>query len=265
MSDLKWPHLPHPRNVGAIVESQVRRWALNKQHRPSEALLEIWPVVTISRECGTQGTALGRRVAERLGFSCWDSEIVTEIARLLRTDEATIASFDERTRGAIEELVGMSLFSQDIVSTDYADYVRRIIDSIARRGRAVVIGRGAQFLVDPNRSLRVRLVAPFEHRVQEIMTQKGIAFEEAKFRVESADNERAAFVRHAMGEDIAGSAHYDVVINTKIYAGERADALVMMAYLSKFGELPPVEQPRDIDAHVSANRSPRVSKHASDG
>ena len=248
MTELRWPHLPHPRDVGGIVEAQVRRWALNKQNRPREALPEGWPVMTISRESGTQGTALGRRVAERLGFSCWDSEIVTEIARLLHTDETTIAAFDERTRGAIEDLIGASLFSQDIISADYADNVRRIINSIARRGRAVIVGRGAQFLVDPNHALRVRLVAPFEHRVRQVETLKGISFEEAKPIVESIDKERATFVHQATGQNVADPTQYDVVINTKIYAGERADALVLMAYLSKFGELPPAEYTREIEA-----------------
>ena len=264
MPDLRWPHQPHPRDVGGIVEAQVRRWALDKQNRPREILLEQWPVMTISCECGTQGTALGRRVAERLGFSCWDSEIVTEIARLLHTDETTVAAFDERTRGAIEDLIGTSLFSQDIISADYAGHVRRIIDSIARRGSAVIVGRGAQFQVNPYHALRVRLVAPLEHRAREVEMLKGISFEEAKRIVESGDNDRAAFVRHATGKNVADAAHYDVVINTKIYAGERADALVLMAYLSKFGELPLTEHTREFEVQASASRSLLVAKHARD-
>jgi len=264
MTELKWPHLPHPRDVGSIVEAQVRRWTLSKRNRPIAAVPEACPVVTISRECGTRGTALGIRVAEQLGFSCWDSEIVTEIARLLQTDETTIGAFDERTRGALEDLIGTSLFSQDIVSADYAEHIRSIINSIARRGRAVVVGRGAQFLVDPNHSLRIRLVAPFEHRISEISTLREIAFGEAKRIVETSDKDRAAFVHQFLGKDITDPAQYDVVINTKSYAGERADALVMMAYLSKFGELPLADPTREIEAHASAGGSTTAAKHASD-
>jgi len=63
MTQMKWPHLPHARNVSAIVENQVRRWALKNQKRPSEALPENWPVVSISRECGTQGLRFSGRCA----------------------------------------------------------------------------------------------------------------------------------------------------------------------------------------------------------
>ena len=264
MPELKWPHLPHPRDVGAIVDAQVRRWALSKRNRPREASLEAWPVVTISRECGTQGTALARRVAEQLGFSCWDSEIVTEIARLLHTDETTIAAYDERTRAALEDLIGTSLFHQDITSVDYSDRVRRIIDSIARRGRAVIVGRGAQFQVNPKHALRVRLVAPFEHRARVVETLKKISFDEAKRIVESDDKKRAAFVHDATGKNVADPAQYDVVINTKIYAGERAEALVLMAYLSKFGELPLAEHTQKIEVQDSARSSRPTARHAGD-
>jgi cytidylate kinase len=220
--------------------------------------------MTISHECGTQGTAVARRVAERLGFSCWDNEIVTEIARLLHTDEATITAFDERSRGAIEDLIGTSLFSPDIISADYTDHVRLIIDSLARRGRSVIVGRSAQFQVDPNHALRVRLVAPFEHRARVVETQKGISFDEAKRIVESADRERAAFVHHATGKDVADAGQYDIVINTKSYSGECADALVLVAYLSKFGELPRAEHTQKSEAQGSVGRLRLTAKYAGD-
>ena len=67
MPGLMWPHLRHPREVDAMVEAQARHWAL-KQKRGSEAVVGRWPVVTISRDLGDRGLALGRSVAQRFGF-----------------------------------------------------------------------------------------------------------------------------------------------------------------------------------------------------
>lgn len=237
MPEMKWPHLPHPRNVSAIVEDQVKRWALRQEGRQGARACP-WPVVTISRESGTGGGPLGRRLATRLGFSCWDREIVTELARLLHTDETTINGFDERSRGGIEDFVGMSLFSQEFASADYSDQIRRIVDTLAHRGRAVIVGRGAQFLIDPHDALRVRLVAPLELRAREVETRENVSFEVAKQMVESDDRERAAFVLQVMGRHVADPTHYDIVVNTASYGPERADALVLTAYLAKFGNLP---------------------------
>ena len=67
MPGLMWPHLQHPREVGAMVEAQTRRWAL-KQKRGSEAVAGMLPVVPISPDLGEQGPSLGRGVARRRGF-----------------------------------------------------------------------------------------------------------------------------------------------------------------------------------------------------
>ena len=237
MPELNWPHLRHPREIGAMVEAQIRRWVF-KQGVRREALPESWPVVTVSCEFGTQGFVLGRGVAERLGFSYWDREIVSELARLLHMGEGTVTVFDDRTRSALEDLLGAFAPNLEVTSVDYAEDVRRIIGSIAGQGSAVIVGRETQYLVDPGRALRVRLVAPFDLRVLEIAAQSQVSVDVAKRLLVAGDKQRAAFVLRAMGQNVADPVHYDLVVNTDTYCGKRAEAVVLMAYLAKFGEWP---------------------------
>ncbi len=239
MPELRWPHLPLPRKTTDLVEVQIKGWSL--KHGPEgrgEPSSVAWPVVTISRQFGAQGVAIGRSVAASLGFSCWDREIVTELARLLHTDEATVAIFDERTHSALDEMLSTFVFQQTIVSSDCVSTVRRVVESIARRGTAVIIGRGAQFFVDPLRALRVRLVAPFHLRVQAVEVRDHLSLRAARRSIVSGDRERTAYIRHATGQDVTSATNYDLVINTGTYPGERAAAVIVMAYLSKFGALP---------------------------
>jgi hypothetical protein len=119
--------------------------------------------------------------------------------------------------------------SQETASTDYTDLVRRIFNSIAHRGGAVIVGRGAQFLVAPRESLRVRLVARRPSRSE--MPKGGE-------RIQFGDNESASFVLHAMGHDVADPAYFDLVVNTETYMRESALSLVLMAYFAKFGHWP---------------------------
>ena len=237
MSELKWPHLRHPREVGAMVEAQAKRW-VSKQNGGRGALPEEWPVVTISCEFGAHGVVLGRGVAERLGFSYWDREVVSELARLLHMGEGTVVAFDERTRTAIEELLAAFAPNLGATPVDYVADVRSIIDAIAGRGSAVIVGREAQYLVDPRRALRVRLATPLDLRVREIEAESRISVEAAKRLIVAGERERAAFVRRAVGQNVADPVHYDLVVNTDTYSGERAEAVVLMAYLAKFGEWP---------------------------
>ncbi len=225
-----------PRDVGAIVEEQVRRWGLHSS-RVGVSSTTGWPVVTISREFGTLGMELGRRVAMRLGFSYWDREIVTEIARRLHTPEESVSVFDEHHRSAMDDLFGVT-FDQGAVSADYGDQLRAIVRSIARKGSAVIVGRGSQYLVDPQRALRVRLVAPTRQRVSEIAKRANVSSETAAHTVRAGDRDRAQFMRQYFGKDGTDPTDYDFVLNTANYPPERAEALLLMAYLAKFGHLP---------------------------
>ena len=215
-----WPHLRLPREVGAMAEAQGERWTLRQKWHPS-AFLHTWPVVTISHETEDQGIALGRSVAGQLGFGYWDRDLVLELASLMHEKTATSMMLEESTRAAIEEFLGASMPSQETASTDYTDLVRRIFNSIAHRGGAVIVGRGAQFLVAPHESLRVRLVSPL-----------------AKRETQLGDNESASFVLHAMGHDVADPAYFDLVVNTESYLRDSALSLVLMAYFAKFGHWP---------------------------
>jgi hypothetical protein len=240
--------------VSDLVEQQVKRWQSwqSEPERTENQESERWPLVTISRQFGTFGVELGRRVADRLGFVCWDREIVAEMARRLRTDETTVAALDERARSVIDDVVGVAL-GMRAISADYGDQLRMIIDSVARQGGAVVVGRGAQFIVDAAFALRVRLVAPFEHRVRAVAKAGKISPEQAAKLVRAGDDERPAFVRQYFGADVADPVHYDIVINTSVYNLARADAVILTAYLAKFGQLPPGVQEEEESA---STRSP---------
>lgn len=68
--------------------------------------------------------------------------------------------------------------------------------------------------------------------------QSQVSVDVAKRLLVAGDRQRAAFVLRAMGHNVADPLHYDLVVNTDTYCGERAEAVVLMAYLVKFGEWP---------------------------
>jgi cytidylate kinase len=220
-----------------MVETQAKNWVL-RQKKPRDALTERWPVVTISCEFAAQGVAFGRGVAERLGFSYWDREIVGELAHLLHMGEGTVTVLDARTRSALEDLLGAFTPNPQVASAEYEAEVRRIVAAIARQGSAVIVGREAQFLVESCRALRVRLVAPVDFSVRQLEAESKISREAARRTIVAGEKEREAFILHALGKNTADSAHYDVGVNTATFAGERAEAVVLMAYFAKFGAWP---------------------------
>jgi cytidylate kinase len=235
MEELKWHHRHPPRRVDGIVEEQVRRW----QFRPSDSnRATFWPIVTISRESGSLGLALGRRVAERLGFTFWDQEIVTAVAERLHVDPSKVMAFDEHAPDGLDVILTALRLARGGLANDYRAQLRILFASISHHGAAVIVGRGAHCAVPSSLALKVRLVAPLEKRIADYETTCQTTHEAALREVPAGDKERAEFVRRAFHSDVTDPTQYDVVINVGTYSPVRAESMVLMAYLAKFGQLP---------------------------
>lgn len=234
MEEIKWHSRHQPRPVADIVEQQVRRW----QFHPTDPKNEFWPVVTISRESGSLGLDVGRRVAERLGFTFWDQEIVTEVARRLHVEPKEVSALDEYAPRAVQVMFTALKLASDGLVEDYRDQLRYLFASIGHHGAAVVVGRGAHCIIPSNQALKVRLVAPLETRIAHYEKTCQVQHEDALRQVPAGDRQRAEFVRQAFHSDVTDPSAYDLVINVGTYLATRADSMVLMAYLAKFGHLP---------------------------
>jgi hypothetical protein len=205
MPGLMWPHLRHPREVGAMVEEQAAAWTL-KRSGCWDPVPGTWPVVTISGEAGDPSHGLGRGLAERLGFSYWDRALVLELVRLLNVQGTSASTLGARTQAAIEAFLGDPSCGRAVTPMDDLNRPHLVLDSIVRRGGAVIVGQGAQFLVAPRDALRVRLVVSVQ--------------------------------QPPIGGQLGHPTDFDVVVNAGTYERERAVSLVLMAYLAKFGDWP---------------------------
>ncbi len=229
------------RSVRSLIEEQVQRWARQQQERETAAggPPQHWPLVTVSREFGSLGATTARVVAERLRFTFWDQELVTAIAQHTGAQQALLASVDENTRSKIEEFVANIVFGTGGTTAEYIREVARVVRVLDRQGAAVVVGRGAQFIVEPARALRVRVVSPYAARVEGYARRMGLSPREAERKVSTVERGRRTFVRQHYGRDIADASAYDLAINTDGVAIEAVADVIIAAYQAKFGRLPP--------------------------
>ena len=89
-----------------------------------------------------------------------------------------------------------------------------VVGTIGKHGNAVIIGRGANFILPKERMFRVRVIAPLELRIQNVMQEYGTSEEETKRRVLRTESNRHAFIRKYFNAGIADPENYDFLINT---------------------------------------------------
>jgi cytidylate kinase len=233
-----------PRSVELIVEEQVRRWQLERARRaPSEPPPAV---ITVSRQFGARGAAVAHAVAERMGFSYWNREIVDEIAKHAHVSDLLVRNFDEHHRAAIVEAVRSVTVGGALSASEYFKELAHVVHGIAAHGKAVLVGRGLQFLFDPSRVLRVRVVAPVEDRVRGLIEREGVTDVEARAEITDTDADRRAFVRDHYGKDVEDPAAYDLMVNTGTIPIAQAAELVVAAWdARRLGEWSGREARRD--------------------
>lgn len=220
-------------NTEALVNHQIRRWELSQRSLASEPPL---PCVVLSRPLGAGAAELGRRVAEMLGFPFFDREIVEWIGRRTGHRERLIAGVDAQIRSAIDRFVTDGFTRERFTESDYLRQLVRIMAALSERGGAVILGRGAQFILPPARMLRVLVVAPRPERVERIRKRQSISAPEAEEVVRQADASRREFLRCHFHREPDDPLDYDLCVNTSSVTLGAAARLLVAAYHERFPE-----------------------------
>jgi cytidylate kinase len=185
--------------------------------------------IAISRETGTYGAAIARAIGDRLGWPVYDRELLQRIADDIGVQRTLLESVDERPESWLHECWA-SLFS--VPEVDHTVYFRRLVEallSLAKLGDCVIVGRGATKVLPLATTLRVRIVAPLEHRIHAVQLEHGISHDEAAARVETKDRERNRFVTGHFHIDPADPANYDLVLNAERLSTTECVDLILAA------------------------------------
>ena len=218
----------------ALAEAVVRadqHWQARHQEADAGSGKAAAPAFTIalSRQAGTYGAAIARAVADRLGWPVYDSELMQRIANELGVGQSLLSSMDEHHVSWLSEyLEGLSPHRG---VSEYA-FMRRLLEtllSLAARGNCVIVGRGATKVLPAATTLRVRIVAPREHRIEAVQREHGISRDEAARRVEATDRERDEFVREHFGMDATDPGNFDLVLNAARFPVEQSAELIIAA------------------------------------
>ena len=199
-------------SVEQLIERQVKRWQLLKQRESAPKKVRT---VTISREPGSGGGILAAKLAQSLGWDLLNKEVLHAIAKSAKVRDQVLETLDERGISTLEDLVSSVIKQRHLWPDEYLRHLLKVVNAIGRHGNAVLVGRGANFILPPEKRFRVRVVAPLDFRVQRVAKTYGVPADEARNRILKTESERRAFIRKHFHQSATDLAHYDLIINTK--------------------------------------------------
>ncbi len=163
-------------------------------------------VITISRELGSGGTTITRKIAQRLSCQVIDKDLIEVVMKqygmidfetLYQTTTSIWARFDSENRQIVQML-------------------NKTILAFASRENAIILGRGGFAILQGYANvLNVRIQAPLSVRVLQVMqTQQVNNYETAEEMVKENDRTRSAFIEtfyHIKWDD---ARNFDLVLDT---------------------------------------------------
>lgn len=117
-------------------------------------------IITVSREFGSGGRELGRRIAEALGYDYYDGEIIAAIAKKCGLDEGYVENaLEDHSWQAVPLTVHNTFASPMVLQAPQVGLLleqKRVIEEIGKRGRSCVI-------VGPQRRHPAGRIQPLQH------------------------------------------------------------------------------------------------------
>ncbi len=200
-------------SIAQFVKQQIRKWESGPAEKDRKPEVRI-PVITVSMEPGSGGSLVAQEVADRLGFDYFHRDIIQGIAKSAKIRASVIDTLEKERLSGIDDFIASLYKNQYLHPGIYMQHLLKVVNTIADHGHAVIVGRGANFILPPEQRFSVRVVAPLEIRIQNVARAYKVPAEKAKKRVIGRESRRSAFIRKSYNADISDPNNYDLIINT---------------------------------------------------
>jgi cytidylate kinase len=217
------------RSLDFLVDEQLAKWRQKRVEQKKEAVTPDF-CITISREPGSGGSEVARRLAADLGMDLIGAQIIQKVAEQAGVSDKVIASLDEKEVTRRDSWIDSMFRTRHIWPDEYLTHLTKVVGTIGKQGNTVIVGRGAQFILPPQETFRVRLIAPREIRIRNVMRDSDTGFEDSERYVYKTEADRNAFHRKYFNVDWANEDHYDLVVNTGYMGIDGAAACIEAAF-----------------------------------
>lgn len=204
-------------------------------------------VITISRELGSGGRTVGRKLAEALDVRYSDKELVKQLMERFSLTVSGIEKLKGEKKTWFSEflqvvapmpkmslLTGsdnlkyMTEFRPDVTSADIFDAESEILKAIAAEGSCVIAGRSGFFVLrDCPNKLDIFITASREHRIERVSRKQNLSPEQAGILIDKIDKDRDNYIKSYAGVSRYDLRNYQLVINMDNLSEDDAVALIL--------------------------------------
>lgn len=174
-------------------------------------------VITISREFGSGGRTIGKKVAEKLGIPCYDSELIQELEKQTGFAADYVKEAGEYAPGGfLASALSNRMFGPTNEDILWA-HQYKVITALAEKGPCVIVGRCADYILqDKADCLKVFIHADMAFRAHRIVEVYGERDQSPEERLKDKDKRRAAYHRFYTDMKWGHAQNYHITLNSGV-------------------------------------------------
>lgn len=178
-------------------------------------------IVTISREFGSGGREIGKRLADELGFAYYDSEIINLLSKETGMSKEYINKISEKGiyPYAFQFAKSFSMYSK--LQSNQMDLLvaqTKVIKEIAEKGNCIIVGRGADTILDSYHPMKIFVYAELESKVKRCQKkakpEENLSEEEIVKKIHEIDKNRKQYNDILSNKTWGEKENYDLCTNT---------------------------------------------------
>ncbi len=190
-------------------------------------------VITISRQFGSGGRTVGKRLAEKLGINCYDNEIIEQLAEESGFAKEYVAEQGEYTGKGNWFLNGFNYGrSSTPTNQEYLWKIQSsIIKEIGEREDCVIVGRCADYLLrDIADCLTVFIHSDMDKRIERIVNIYGESNESPEKRLKDKDKRRSSYYQFYTDLQWGDMKNYHIALNSGVLGIDKCVEIIASAY-----------------------------------
>lgn len=178
-------------------------------------------IVTISREFGSGGREIGKRLSDKLGMSYYDREIITEIAKQTGLSEEYIKNISEKGVSPYPFQFAKSFAVYSGLQSNQTEILvaqQKILKEIAEKGNCIIVGRGANVILKDYNPMNIFVYADMESKIsrchKKAKDDENFTDKEMEKKIMEIDNGRKNYHKLISNLEWGDKRNYHLCINT---------------------------------------------------
>lgn len=185
-------------------------------------------VISITRQFGSLGRPIARKMSELLGIEYYDRDIVEQISEHMNIPVNTLSDLEESypNHPFFNMIFPLGFQTSDTQEKIYELQTKNINEYVDRES-CIIVGRCSDFILrDHPNSIKIFIYAPYEERLKNCVESLNMKEDEAKKMIDEVDKARSNYHRHFAGTEPGDRKYIDVAIDSSLLGvDETANAL----------------------------------------